>query len=95
VERRRVEEVTAEGNASKRRAEQIQKREREQGELIGVLEADKRAMLAEFSSLRTNYEQAVAKLNVFEKWKSGYMSFSLSYNRAAQEMQQTAQQLLA
>lgn len=59
----------------------MQRKEKEQSESIQVLESDKRSMLAEFSVLRTSYEQAVTRLNVFDKWKSGYLSFMGSVNK--------------
>lgn len=73
----------------------MQRREKEQSDSIISLESDKRSMLSEFSTLRTNYEQAVSRLNVLDKWKAGYMSFMMSINRTTQDMQQTSEQLLA
>jgi hypothetical protein len=51
-----------------------------------ILESDKRVMLAEFSTLRTSYEQAVSKLGFLEKWRSGYLNFMGTLTRTAHEM---------
>lgn len=52
-------------------------------------------MLNEYSTLRSNYEQAVSKNSALEKWHSGYMHFMSAINRTVGEMEHTSQQLLA